>query len=236
MDPHYGAIYEKRLAELLLFSLFAVYEAWAADFAKEAQPTPGFLTEGSFQAPKNYSTTMSKKVPKALTTIMTDFSVAITNNKKCHISIIDNYLRCYRYFKEVRNAIIHCNGLAQAHHVTAYNDFAGIATAANLKVKEVPHHFHVSLGSKVDLSLRGVVGFSEIVQRLIVSIDGDVSMRFSGDKAIDLILSDVAIAGKFREKFNRKISDRRLSEFIYHLGFPAPSSCVKVAAYIQSKV
>jgi hypothetical protein len=72
-------------------------------------------------------------------------------------------LKCYKYFKEIRNCQIHNGGVADKKVVDAFNDFLPVSSAASLKVKETMEFFPANLGDKTNISLRGVVGFCDII-------------------------------------------------------------------------
>lgn len=89
---------------------------------------------------------------------------------------IDNLLKCYRFFKEQRNAIAHNGAFATQDTASAYADFSPVATKIALGVNEVPYHTAISsAGDPVKLSLRGVIGFTDILLRIIATYDVEFS-------------------------------------------------------------
>jgi hypothetical protein len=77
----------------------------------------------------------------------------------------------YRFFKECRNCIAHASSIADQKTEDSYNAFQLVANTIDLPVDEAPLHFPVKSGSKVKLSLRGVVGFGEIILRMVTTLD-----------------------------------------------------------------
>ena len=77
---------------------------------------------------------------------------------------------CFRFFKELRNALTHNGGRATPELMGAYGDFAPVATPSALGVKEAPAHEVPILGQPIKLVLRGVYGFSDVVLRMIAMI------------------------------------------------------------------
>jgi hypothetical protein len=55
------------------------------------------------------------------------------------------------------------------------SQFSSVATPASLGVKEVPFHEVPALGSPVKISLRGVVGFTSLALKIIVTLDAELS-------------------------------------------------------------
>ena len=94
----------------------------------------------------------------------------------------------YRYFKECRNCIIHSGGRTNQNLVDAYAAISGLL-ASDLDVAEVPDMQSVtSVDALVTLSLRGVVGFSQIVIKLVEVLD----MEFiKADKALDCFVAQI---------------------------------------------
>jgi hypothetical protein len=84
-------------------------------------------------------------------------------------------LLCYNYFKKIRNCIIHNNGIADSKAVDAYRAYAPISSATDMRTKETILHFPVTLGDPAKLSLRGVVGFCDIILRIMTTIDIELS-------------------------------------------------------------
>jgi hypothetical protein len=89
---------------------------------------------------------------------------------------IDNLLICYRYFKEVRNAFAHNGGKANQRTIDSYNRFVAIASKQALVTNEVPQTTAVvALGDPVNLSLRGAIGFTDILLKIIATYDIEFS-------------------------------------------------------------
>ncbi len=87
---------------------------------------------------------------------------------------LEAILLCYRFFKELRNCDMHGGGIADQRLLDAYASFSAVATSADLGVTEVPNHHAVTLGAKIQISLRGVVGFSHLVLKLIGTLDAEL--------------------------------------------------------------
>jgi hypothetical protein len=81
---------------------------------------------------------------------------------------------CFRYFKEARNSLIHGSGKAEQNLLKAQTAFAKLGTT-DLDVVEVPVYEPLVVGRPVKLQLRGVVGFGDIVLRLICTLDAELS-------------------------------------------------------------
>ncbi len=103
------------------------------------------------------------------------FKPTLVKHKKYKLATLHNMLLCYRYFKEIRNRQMHGGGIATQLTVDAYNAFAPVASAMSMDTKEVIEHLPVVLGKPVKLKIRGVVGFCDILLRLMITIDAELS-------------------------------------------------------------
>jgi len=95
---------------------------------------------------------------------------------------LDAMLLCYRFFKELRNCSMHGGGTADQHLMDAYRDFAAVSTTALLGVSEVPEHSAPAIKTQTRLSLRGVVGFTNILLKIIATMDAELSRSKHSEK------------------------------------------------------
>ncbi|WP_148449887.1 hypothetical protein [Gorillibacterium timonense] len=102
------------------------------------------------------------------------FYLSYTASKKYSSSKLDNLIRCYRYFKECCNCIMHHGGLADQKLLDAYNEFARIANITDLGLEEVPLHAPIPfVGERIKLHLRGVVGLGDVIIRIMTTRDSE---------------------------------------------------------------
>jgi len=102
--------------------------------------------------------------------IQTCFHPTQQKNKKYSMHTLEKLLICYRAFKDVRNDFTHHGGRASKKAEQAYIAYQA-ETAASLGLKEKPDLPSVISGSTIQLSLRGVVGLSDVAIRLIATLD-----------------------------------------------------------------
>ena len=93
-----------------------------------------------------------------------EFFPILKANSKNSWSNIEDLLVAYRYFKEVRNSLIHSGGFADVRVVDARNDLAAIPFS-NLGLKEALQFPPLAVGDRVNVGLRNVVGLSSIIHR-----------------------------------------------------------------------
>ena len=167
---------EENLAWVLLHNLFAIHEGWAQrlyddvfcgfhyqekSFIKNLE-FPGLT--GKFSS---YYVTTNKRSIALDGAFFNTYMV----KSKMDFNKLENYMLCYRFFKEARNCYMHHNFVASQKLIDAYNAFLSIATCNDLDVSEVPIILPPTLGQRVQLNLRGVIGFSQLIIRIIIITD-----------------------------------------------------------------
>ena len=166
---------QAEFARFLLFEICAIYETWCEQILFELGRPPRLSKHLQFPT---HPTRNEGGVSYAIRTINTVTSPALTaaiyptliSNSKNSLAYLEQLLLCYRYFKEIRNSFIHGSNIASTSFVDAQMRYASL-TKASLGVKEIPEWTQHVAGQPIPLSLRGVVGFGDIVLRLICTLD-----------------------------------------------------------------
>lgn len=178
---------EYSISRNLLTNIFAVYEGWL----EMILPLLGVNEKHSieFQFADRVRPMLISLQGHPNTTLVDAFYDAyVAKKSESKLAHLENYLIVYRYFKECRNSIIHRGGMVDQRMLDAYADTLGL-TAADLDVKEVPEIFAVStLDETVKISLRGVVGFSQIVIKIVEVLDTEF---IKADNAINCFVTQI---------------------------------------------
>ena len=150
---------EYSISRNLLTNIFAIYEGWIETIL----PSLGVDIKESkkFQFPNTARAMLTSMQQHENARLVNAFyPVYVAKNSGSKLSHLESYLKVYRYFKECRNCIIHSGGRTNQNRVDAL----------------------------VTLSLRGVVGFSQIVIKLVEVLD----MEFiKADKALDCFVAQI---------------------------------------------
>ena len=189
------SIQEENLAWLLLNNLFAIHEGWAQRLFEEVFDqyyTKDFIKKLELSGLSDQLSNcfiddilnpkgISKKLPQPLkASLVLALKSSALEGAFFHVyktassldfTRLENYMLGYRCFKEARNCFMHHNFVASNQLIDAYNKYSQIATTADLDVKEVPIISQPNLGLPVQLSLRAVIGFSQIIRRIIIISD-----------------------------------------------------------------
>jgi hypothetical protein len=169
---------QERLAQIILMNAFSIYENWADQILVligEPQDSGGRLQRPDNAGQIGLSGTVSALTAVESATLKAAYHPIYAAEKRYSISILPNLALCYRYFKELRNCLAHRGGLASSRAETAYLAFTPVSSHASLGMKGALVHFPAIEGQRVRLSLRGVVGFSEVLLRIISTVDAELS-------------------------------------------------------------
>jgi hypothetical protein len=102
------------------------------------------------------------------------------NNRQYSLSHIDQLLACYRYWKEIRNAIAHAGGRATDRCI-AEESRLSMLTPASLGMTRVPRLTALTLNAPIPIVLESVLGFGEVLQRIAVTVDAELSINESAE-------------------------------------------------------
>ena len=181
-------------ARFVLANTIAVYEGWIEEVletlgknSKSLQTAlqfPDPVGGGGAAGKNGVSAGISALTAIQSTPIRDSFYAGLVGGKYYAKGALNEMLRCYRFFKELRNCDMHRGGMADQRVVDAYNQFAPVANTAKLGVAEVPQHTPPVAGAPLQISLRGVVGFSGLVIKILATLDGELSRSKAAEKAL----------------------------------------------------
>lgn len=227
---------QEMFARVLLIEFCALYEAWIDGVLEE-------LGHRSTHASNlQFPTTNNGGLAVALTALLANISPelqqciypVLKTNRKNSLPKLESLLICYRYFKEARNAVIHHGGVASQRALNAYLAFSG-ETAASLGVTEVPRHFPIgTIGDLVKLSLRGVVGFGEIVLKLVTTLDAELSQTTEAEAVFDSRWR--AVIGPMRYlPASASEKEAKLVQLVRKLGLETPTQPVALLPMLHRR-
>lgn len=240
--------WEKHLEEfavVLLTNAFAVYEGWISEtceiigFHGYRNPyNRKFIKyEKAFQFPSCGNDGIGRALNDlnnpSCNAMIDAFYENTKNNTKYSISNIENHLICYRCFKELRNSIIHNRGICDQKLFDSYIAYQRIATNSLLGVKEVPRVNSVILNQSIKLDIRGVVGLTDVIIKMIITIDAEISksefgLRYFKDKWIT-----IGETGRTMKKDEEKRKNQ-FRRYIQRMGFPVTQNVGELMTYFEN--
>lgn len=177
---------EEQLAWLLLNNLFAIHEGWAHRLYEERFSSKGYA-EKTFVKNLEFPGLLSKfstyyAVGNKKSIIMTNaYFYAYETSSKLDFNKLETYMLLYRFFKEARNCYMHGNFTASQAIIDAYAAYLPKATLGDLDTDEVPIIVPPILGQPVRLNIRGVIGFSQFVRRILIISDAYLIMTTAAE-------------------------------------------------------
>lgn len=230
---------QQEFARFLLFEFCALYESWCESALHELTSPLGLskhlqypttikngIASGGFQYA--ISSIASTNSPSMVGSIYP----TIAQNKKNSPKHIEQLLTCYRYFKEVRNSLIHAGGGTSTNLVSAESAYQQL-TATQLGVKEKPAFIACTVGSRVILSLRGVVGFGEIVLRLVATIDAEITKSGKAEQAFLKRWREFHGISPIQVSTNPNLCKDRIKRLVRKLGLPTPVTTPQFEALLR---
>jgi hypothetical protein len=223
------------MSGILLTNAFAVYEHWADEILKCVGVPGGKGKRLQFNdrpGKPGISETLRQLCTTESATIKTAFYPIYTSSPKYSLPLMENLVSCYRFFKELRNAQMHNGGLATQEAVDAYNVFAPVSDKASLGMKGALVFDPISEGQKITLHLRGVVGFCDVLFRLMVTVDAELCRCLPAEHILDKAL---------RKNKSRTLSSkpaRRDLQLLNHINaarLPKPADMDAVRHFMLSK-
>ncbi len=223
------------LAKTVLFETISLYEGWLLTLIKRLEVA---LDWRHFQVPG--------RVERALA----DYHAAGGRSaciEACYYPLLaaksevaPHFLRarigCFRAFKQVRNALAHNNGVIDDKQQSLLRNYQNVQaidlfTAEELqkKNKTAPQFGTLTAKRQIKLDLHGVVGFTEILQKIMVTIDAEMAR---GAAAEPYLLE------RFRTNRHPRLGARRISvswlnKASRRIGLPAPCQPQRLFSFLQ---
>jgi hypothetical protein len=192
----------EKLAEIALVNIIAIYEIWCdeiceafglGDLAIKLQfPTNGTATKGVRSA-------ITELIGSGKSWITDSIYPSMKATKKYSFASLDNLLKCFRYFKELRNCYMHRGRKCDGKLFGSQSQFIPVANKADLGMKFVPEYCTYNIGDDIHLSLHGVLGFTEVILRIVSTIDAEICQSKYGELSIKKRL-EAMLSAPIREK------------------------------------
>ncbi|MGF7211962.1 hypothetical protein GGE65_006584 [Skermanella aerolata] len=193
----------ERLAEVALVNVIALFEIWCDELAelfgrkelaiKLQFPTGPHNTDGVGFALSELAAVKSPAIANSIYS-------SLSRTKKYSLSKLDNLLKCFRYFKELRNCYMHRGRKCDNRLFGWQSQFVVVANEASLGMDFIPEHKIYKIGDDVSLSLHGVLGFTEVLLRIATTVDAELSATPVGEKVLVERISKTASTPLMRER------------------------------------
>jgi hypothetical protein len=187
---------EQVFARLVLVNIFAIHEGWLDDLMDELIPNRRqnaawskiFIVACQFpfrnSKHEDWSWAMAELNNHRSAGLEACFGSKLRSGRLYSDQQAIPLLICYRYFKELRNSVVHRNGKASQALVDAHNAYQRVANPTSLQISGSPPQGtlnQIVVGGDVKLSLFGVVGFNDVVLRLMATLDVEAGLTDFGE-------------------------------------------------------
>jgi hypothetical protein len=184
------------------------------------------------QFPSAGPVTSISKLARPSTALQGVFLASCRKNSRNSEKELSNLLVCYRFFKEMRNMLAHNGGKADSDTVKSYQAFRSVATVSALGLSEVPLHHAVVLGGEINLELRGVIGLSDVILRIITTYDAILSESKLAEQELTRRLSPVT---KKNQLVKAAAKDKRILSLIHNSGLPSAILTSNFVKFLQTE-
>lgn len=218
---------KEQFAKIMLSEFCALYEAWYSSLDEELD---GLM--GGKKKEYEYPSVLAKiqTLPNSLP-LKDTIHVTLAENKKYNLSALPCMMTCYRFFKELRNGFIHKGGVAGDNQLKAYKLYSAL-TAADLGVSEIPECPVIVIGDSYHVTLRGVVGFGDVVLRLITTLDAE----FSSKKIAEPVFVKkwkAEITNQYTLPVSEKDADNLMRRLVGKLNLKAPRTALPLKGFLK---
>lgn len=217
---------QARLAQVALALGVGNFEGWLAETAtlmypgdnKQARRQREVVSAG-LENLGRYEATLAMLTRDTSEVVAGSFAPALRREHAGALAALPQLVALYRHFKDLRNKLAHEGGLADAHTVATHAAVATL-TAADLGLKQLPEVHPVAAGARVSVSLRGVVGLTAVMVRMVQAYDARLSV--SRHAEAELLARWRARFGARRGAYLRSAATRRrkLGMRVGQLGLP----------------
>jgi hypothetical protein len=227
-----------RFASIILTSAFAIYESWADEIIADL----GLHFSGKrFQFPDSQATSgnglesfIASLTATPSITLNAAYFPLYARSAKYNPAILPNLLLAYRYFKEVRNSEMHRGGIANAKAEAAYLAFKPVSDRVSLGMKGELMIEPVISERPVRLHLRGVVGFSDILFRIIATVDAELCRTIRAELPFRRDLAAVKNEPAMYSGTERRRHQQTGSRCV-KAGYPRPLDPASIYAFLRSE-
>lgn len=220
----------------VLTNAFAVYEQWADAILHSLGERAGSGKKLQFvdrPGKPGVGATLASLTAAESGMLKSAFYPSFLANKKYALAQLNNLILCYRYFKEIRNAQVHSGGIANQTAVDAYTAFLPVSGMAALGRKGELSFDPVTLGNPVTLNLRGVVGFTDVLIKIIVTVDAELSRAERSETLFERAFRDA----------NRRVMlsatplkrDAQVKQRCFKAGYPRPLNVPMVYEFLRDR-
>jgi hypothetical protein len=172
------------LTEMLLLTIVSLFEGWTEAIGieiglskqnREALQWPSHAKYPRYNRAGNpvpgVGEVLQAERSRSSVVMSTCFYPTCKSNRHYRLAQIDELMICYRYWKEIRNALAHTGGMTTSRVLTEESNLASITPTA-IGMSHVPRAQIQGLNQSISMDLRTVNGFGEALYNIVATVDG----------------------------------------------------------------
>lgn len=236
------------LAEMTLLTFTSLFEGWTDSISDEAGLSR--TNRDALQWPSHAASPRFNNAGAALpgidralqagqssiSNVMKQcFYLSYKADRQYSLNQIDQLLICYRYWKEIRNAIAHAGGRATDKCLAEESRLSALIPQA-LGMSRVPRLAPLTLNEPMPVILESVLGFGEILHRIVTTVDAELSVSQEAEAIMVRrweemprgYYSDPPLTDAIRR-------EARIRDWIVRAGMPEPHQRTVLAAFLTER-
>ena len=217
---------QEQMAAFVLVNALAIYDDYANQIGLLAKASKEKIAKQlrfptSANGKKGWGWAISEFASSPSNGLRGAFQIGCRSKPTYSRCLIENLLRCYRYFAEIRNCNMHGGGICNKAAEDAYKEFSAVASIADLGLNEVPHHDLLTRGARCRLKLRGVIGLCDVILRMIATTDAELCECENAERPFILRAKSNAQPGRMLPADQTR-KDARISLLLLRCNLPKP--------------
>ncbi len=163
------------------------------------------------------------------------FYPAYIRDRQYSLTHIDDLMICFRYWKEVRNALAHAGGRATSRLLVEQGRLSSL-TSASLGMSRVPRLPTVMLNDPIPLELESILGAGEVLHRIVVTTDAELSVN---ERAEGIMIRrwEAMRRAYYQDPplTNAVRREARIRDWMLRAGLPEPDSRATLDAFLTAR-
>lgn len=231
---------KEAFGRVVLVNAIAIYEGWIEEILKALgkntkQFQTALQTPDTLAGPPSGITWAIGSLTAVESVNLRDlFHLPLSKGRNYALSKINAMMLCYRFFKELRNCDMHRGGVADQRLLDAFVQFSAVAAPNLLGVAEVPAHVTPVLGSPVKVGLRGAIGFTSIIFKIIATLDAEFCRSEHAEKPFRDKWKVTHLRSDQMLPSDRKKRASIVTTKAFNAGFPEPTDPNRLGDWLNS--
>ena len=239
------------LTEMLLLTIVSLFEGWTEAIGieiglskqnRDALQWPSYAKYPRYNRAGNpvpgTGEALQAERSRSSVVMSTCFYPTCKSNRHYRLAQIDELMICYRYWKEIRNALAHTGGMATSRVVTEESNLASITPAA-IGMSHVPRAQIRGLNQPVSIDLRTVNGFGEALYNIVATVDAELSQTEKAEKAEKVMIEHWESLRRSHKYHSPPMAaprrEIRIQNWMIRAGLPTPVNLATLDTFLTER-